>query len=189
MYLFFDTETTGLPRSWKAPVTDINNWPRLVQIAALQFDDAGNKMGDFSAIIRPDGFEIPAEASRIHRITTERALGEGRPLREVLDEFGALINASDYLVAHNMSFDEKIAGAEFLRAGLGNPVDGKKKICTMQSATEYCALEGQYGYKWPKLFELHQKLFGVGFDEAHDASVDIGATAKCFWELRRLKVI
>ena len=38
MYLFFDTETTGLPRSWKAPITDSNNWPRLVQIAWLVFD-------------------------------------------------------------------------------------------------------------------------------------------------------
>jgi hypothetical protein len=35
MYLFFDTETTGLPKSWKAPVTDVNNWPRLVQLAFL----------------------------------------------------------------------------------------------------------------------------------------------------------
>lgn len=24
-YLFFDTETTGLPRNWKAPVSDLNN--------------------------------------------------------------------------------------------------------------------------------------------------------------------
>jgi len=30
MYLFFDTETTGLPRNWKAPVTDLDNWPRMV---------------------------------------------------------------------------------------------------------------------------------------------------------------
>ena len=28
MYLFFDTETTGLPKRWNAPVTDLENWPR-----------------------------------------------------------------------------------------------------------------------------------------------------------------
>jgi uncharacterized protein YprB with RNaseH-like and TPR domain len=37
MYLFFDTETTGLPKNWKAPVTDLNNWPRLVQFAFLKY--------------------------------------------------------------------------------------------------------------------------------------------------------
>ena len=33
MYLIFDTETTGLPKNWNAPVSDIDNWPRCVQIA------------------------------------------------------------------------------------------------------------------------------------------------------------
>ena len=32
-YLFFDTETTGLPRNYKAPSSDTRNWPRLVQLA------------------------------------------------------------------------------------------------------------------------------------------------------------
>ena len=31
-YLFFDTETTGLPANWQAPMSDLENWPRLVQI-------------------------------------------------------------------------------------------------------------------------------------------------------------
>ena len=38
-YLFFDTETTGLPRNWSAPVSDLNNWPRLVQIAWIFYKD------------------------------------------------------------------------------------------------------------------------------------------------------
>ncbi len=33
MYLFFDTETTGLPRNWHAPASDLANWPRLIQLA------------------------------------------------------------------------------------------------------------------------------------------------------------
>jgi len=56
----------------------------------------------------------------------------------------------------------------------------------MESSTNYCAIQGPYGYKWPKLSELHYKLFRTGFDEAHDAAVDIKATAKCFWELKKL---
>ncbi len=33
MYLIFDTETTGLPKNYNAPLTDADNWPRLVQLA------------------------------------------------------------------------------------------------------------------------------------------------------------
>ena len=44
MYLFFDTETTGLPKNWKAPITDLENWPRLVQLAWLVYDNIGNKI-------------------------------------------------------------------------------------------------------------------------------------------------
>ena len=104
----------------------------------------------------------------------------------VLQEFQAMINQAEFLVAHNMSFDEKIVGAEFLRHKMVNSIDSKRKICTMQSTTNFCAIDGLYGYKWPKLSELHFKLFRTGFEEAHNASVDIHATARCFWELKRL---
>jgi len=186
MYLFFDTETTGLPRSWKAPVTDLKNWPRLVQLAYLFYDTQGKMVDQGDYIIKPDGYLIPAEASRIHGITTERAMLEGKPLLAVLHNFHALIEQSMVLVAHNMSFDEKIVGAEFLRNKMQDSLSSKKKICTMQSSTNFCAISGPYGYKWPKLSELHYKLFNTGFEEAHNAAADIQATAKCFWELKRL---
>jgi DNA polymerase III epsilon subunit-like protein len=186
MYLFFDTETTGLPKNWKAPVSDLNNWPRLVQLAYLYYDKNGNKILGGDYIIRPEGFTIPTEASRIHGISTERATREGEYIISVLQKFQSLINQAEVLVAHNMSFDEKIVGAELLRAGMYNSIPAKNKICTMQSTTNFCAIDGPYGYKWPKLSELHYKLFRTGFEEAHNASVDITATAKCFWELKRL---
>lgn len=186
MYLFFDTETTGLPRNWKSPVSDLNNWPRLVQLAYLFYDNNGNRISGGDHIIKPEGFTIPADASNIHGITQERAIREGKPLLTVLQSFQSLINQADYLVAHNMSFDEKIVGAEFLRNRMQDSIAMKKKICTMQSSTNFCAIDGPYGYKWPKLSELHYKLFRTGFEEAHNASVDINATAKCYWELKRI---
>ena len=186
MYLFFDTETTGLPRNWRSPVTDVNNWPRLVQLAYLLYDNSGNKISGGDFIIKPEGFTIPAAASSIHRITTERAIREGQSIAGVLQHFDALVRQASFLVAHNMSFDEKIVGAEFIRNGMQNSVASKNKICTMERSTNYCALYGPYGYKWPKLSELHYKLFRTGFEEAHNAAVDITATAKCFWELKRL---
>lgn len=186
MYLFFDTETTGLPKNWNAPVTDLRNWPRLVQLAYLFFDKNQNLLSEGNFIIKPEGFIIPNEASRIHGISTERAYSEGKNLLSVLQNFQNLIEQTEFLVAHNINFDEKIIGAEFLRNNMKNSIASKKKICTMQGTTNFCKLDGPYGYKWPKLSELHYKLFRTGFEEAHDASVDINTTAKCFWELKKI---
>ncbi len=189
MHLFFDTETTGLPRNWKAPVTDLNNWPRMIQIAWILCDMNGNRIEADDYIIKPENFKIPKDASRVHEITTERAISEGEDLENVLNIFNALIERSDFIVAHNISFDEKILGAELLRKKIQSNFNIKRKLCTMKSSTDYCRLSGPYGYKWPKLSELHIKLFGKDFEEAHDASVDINATERCFWELRRIGLI
>lgn len=186
MYLFFDTETTGLPKNWKAPVTDLNNWPRLVQLGWQRYDEAGNLLDSGDHIIKPEGFTIPAGSANVHGITTERALAEGQVLSTVLQQFYSLIEESSYLVAHNMAFDEKIIGSEFLRNGFSNNISSTPLICTMKSTVDFCQIEGPYGYKWPKLSELHMRLFGVDFEEAHNAAVDITATARCFWELRKL---
>lgn len=189
MYLFFDTETTGLPRNWKAPEADLDNWPRLVQIAWLFYDKSGNKLTGKDFIIKPDGFSIPPDASRIHGISTEKAQREGEDLLTVLKDFSELVDQAECLVAHNMRFDEKIVGAEFLRSKMTNGIPHKMKICTMISSTAYCALDGPYGPKWPKLSELHYKLFETGIEESHNAAVDINATAKCFWEMKRIGVL
>ena len=189
MYLFFDTETTGLPKNWQAPVSDLNNWPRLVQLAYLYYDGEGNKISTGDFIIKPDGFTIPTAASNVHRITTERAIAEGQAITFVLQRFAALVSEAKHLVAHNMSFDENIIGAEFIRHGMPNLIQSKHKICTMKSSIDFCAIAGQYGYKWPKLSELHYKLFREDFAEAHNAAADINATARCFWELKRQGII
>lgn len=188
-YLFFDTETTGLPLSWRAAVSDVDNWPRLVQLAFLYHDAEGNELMAGNYIIKPEGFTIPASASAIHGISNERANAEGIALQEILRKFQQLAHEADFLVAHNMSFDEKIIGSELIRAGISNFIPAKKRICTMQRATDFCRIEGPYGYKWPKLTELYFRLFGNGFEEKHDAAVDIEATAKCFWELKRRGII
>jgi DNA polymerase III epsilon subunit-like protein len=186
MYLFFDTETTGLPRNCRAPVSDLNNWPRLVQLAYLYYDASGNKVAEGDFIIKPDGFTISKGATRIHGITTEKALQDGQPVKGVLENFHALVEKSEFLVAHNIAFDEMIMGSELLRNGMQNSLSDKFKICTMKQTTAFCRLSGEYGHKWPKLSDLHYKLFRTGFSDAHNASPDISITAKCFWELRRI---
>ncbi|MDC9721456.1 MAG: exonuclease domain-containing protein [Urechidicola sp.] len=188
-YLFFDTETTGLPLNWKAPVTDLNNWPRLVQLAYLIYDKNGLLISEGDFIIKPDGFSIPKDSSEIHGISNKEALLIGKDISSVLKDFSSLIEQVKYLVAHNISFDEKIIGSELIRNGMKNIIPSKNKICTMESTTVFCAINGPFGYKWPKLSELHFKLFGNHFEEAHNASIDVKATAKCFWKLREKGLI
>ncbi|HZH68078.1 MAG TPA: 3'-5' exonuclease [Chitinophagales bacterium] len=189
MYFFFDTETTGLPKNWKAPVTDVNNWPRMIQVGYIIYDQTGQPLNTKEYIIRPDGFIIPEEASNIHGVTTERAMDEGLPLYGVLEELHAEITKSSMLVAHNISYDENILGAEFLRENFNNIIPAKKRFCTMKSSVDYCALPGRYGYKWPNLQELHTKLFNQRFEGAHNALADIKATADCFWRMKELNII
>ena len=189
MYLFFDTETTGLPRDWNAPVTDLSNWPRMVQSGWILCDNEGNRVESDGYIIKPENFTIPVESSRVHGISTARAMSEGVSLERVLSQFEDLIERSDYIVGHNISFDEKIVGAEFLRKNIRSSFNNKRSLCTMKLSTDYCRIPGRYGYKWPTLSELHIKLFGEDFEEAHDASVDINATERSFWRLKQLGVI
>ena len=97
MYLIFDTETTGLPKNWNAPATNIHNWPRLVQIAWLIFDKLENQVESKNFIIRPDGFVIPPAATQVHGITMEKAQKEGDQLADVLQQFATDIKKSDIL--------------------------------------------------------------------------------------------
>lgn len=189
MYLFFDTETTGLPKRWNAPVTDVDNWPRLVQLAWMMFNSEGKLVAAKDYMVQPEGFIIPPEASRVHGITTLMAKEKGLPLQEVMEEFSVQIDRAAALVGHNISFDECIVGAEFERLRMMTTLFLKPRYCTMKSSTEYCKLPGKKGYKSPKLSELHQVLFGTGFDNAHNAMADVEATARCFWELRKRGVV
>ena len=189
MYLFLDTETTGLPRSWRAPVSELENWPRLVQIAWARFDARHRHLQTKACIVRPEGFTIPREAQRVHGISTKRAIAEGRPLPGVLRRFAAAAAKARVVVAHNLRFDEAVIAAEFLRLGLGVPLAGKRRVCTMLEATDYCGIPSWRGYKWPTLSELHASLFGLELEEAHNAEADVTTCAKCFFELKRRRII
>ena len=182
MYLIFDTETTGLPQNWKAPLTDFDNWPRLVQLAWQVHDIEGKLIDVQNYIVKPEGFDIPYNAAKIHGISTQRAEKEGMPLVEVLEIFMQELEKVKFVVGHNISFDNSIVGCEFLRKNMSNLLQSMPAIDTKDNATDYCQIPGGRGgkFKWPKLTELHQKLFGEAFAEAHNASADVEATARCF---------
>ncbi len=186
MLLIFDTETTGLPQRYNAPLNDFGNWPRVVQLAWQLHDETGALIEHHSEIIIPEGFEIPFAASKIHHITTDWALNNGKSLKTVLDRFSKALNRANFYAGHNIEFDRKVLGAEFLRLGLDDLFDQKVFVDTKSEATTaFCALPGGKGgkFKWPSLLELHTKLFGQAFSEAHNAAFDVDANAKVFFAL------
>ncbi len=191
MFLIFDTETTGLPKNWNAPVTDLDNWPRLVQLAWQLHDEEGQLIEDKNYVVTPDGFTIPYNSIKIHHITMDIASEKGIPLSEVLKEFDTALAKTKFVVGHNVEFDLNIMGAEYLRSDLANPMLDYEAIDTKDESIAYCALPGGRGgqFKWPKLEELHEKLFGAKFAEAHNAAYDVEATTRCFLELVRLGII
>jgi DNA polymerase III epsilon subunit-like protein len=189
MFLIFDCETTGLPRNWRAPIADLDNWPRVIQLAWSLFDKEERNVESAIHIVRPDGFEIPADVQRIHGISTERALAEGKMLSTVLQEFSAAVEKSEVLIAHNVKFDESIVSAEYLRLKIKPPFAGRKRFCTMERTAGLCRIQGPYGYKWPTLSQLHLELFKSGYEDAHDAGADVAACARCFFELKRRQLI
>ncbi len=189
MYLIFDTETTGLPRSWNAPASDVDNWPRAVQLAWEVYDGQGHRKRWESFLIRPEGFQVPKDAERIHGISTKKALIEGRALVDVIDAFAKEVQGARVLVSHNIRFDGNVIAAEFHRVGRRSKLHYKTSVCTMSASTEFCGIPGPYGFKWPTLSELYSTLFGKRLKEAHDASVDVSACAKCFFELKRRGIV
>ena len=192
MFLIFDTETTGLPRNYNAPLSDSDNWPRVVQIAWQLHDVKGNLISANSIIVKPNGFTIPFNAAQVHGISTERALAEGNDLQVVMNEFVEAVKQTKYLCGHNIEFDLSIVGAEFIRLGMSDFFAGKPVIDTKNDdVTEFCAIPGGRGgkYKWPKLEELYVKLFNQGFEAAHNAAFDVQATAKAFFELLKRNIL
>lgn len=189
MYLIFDTETTGLPQRWDAPITDTDNWPRCIQIAWQLHDDMGKCIESQDYLVKPEGFDIPYDAEKIHGISTELAESQGVLLSEVLEKFNIALGKTKFVVGQNVKFDLNIMGAEFVRENVANQLQDLPVLdtCTEHTANLCQISGGRYGkFKLPTLSELHEHLFGAGFFEAHNATADVEATTRCFFELIRL---
>lgn len=190
MYIIFDTETTGLPKNWKAPITDTDNWPRCVQLAWQLHDDMGRLVEANSFLIQPNGFDIPYDAEKIHGISTALAQKEGVSLETALQAFNIALNQAKFVVGQNIEFDLNIMGCEFHRLSTPTKLSELPTLdtCSEQTA-ELCRLPGGKGgrFKLPTLTELHDYLFHESFEEAHNATADVEATARCFFELIRIR--
>ena len=189
-YLVFDTETTGLPVSMSAPITNSSLWPHIVQISWITVSNKEIKKKE-DHIIKPEGFRIPYESARIHGISDVYATTHGEPLKDVLSAFCSDVLASNMIIGHNLEFDRKVVLAELFRVHIDDPFVDKTSVCTMKKSTVYCAFPGKgwLGYRYPRLEELYKKLFGKRLKGAHNALHDVEATYECYKELVRLGVI
>jgi DNA polymerase III subunit epsilon len=195
--IFFDTETNGLPKNYKASVLEVDNWPRVIQFAWEVYDTEAGAAVSQAFLIKPEGWQIPTEKFWLDNgFHQKSSLEKGVPIQEVLPQFIEWVNSCDVLVAHNIGFDHPIIGAEMVRAGMKT---AKKlhKICTMEATIQLCKIpfgNSKYGnrpgnYKWPKLEELYQFLFKKPMEGAHDACADVRACRECFLELVKRGVI
>ena len=188
MFLIFDTETTGLPKNFKAPITDTDNWPRVVQLAWQLHDENGKIIKHNASLVKPDGYTIPYDSEKVHGISTALAESDGKPLDEVIAAFLYDLKQATFIVGHNLNFDINVLGCEFIRLGMDSTLDSLPVLdtCTEESAALVQLSGGKGGkFKLPTLSELYFFLFKESFVEAHNATADVEATTRCFFELIR----
>ncbi|MFL2592140.1 MAG: DNA polymerase III subunit alpha [Flavobacteriaceae bacterium] len=191
MFLIFDTETTGLPKRWDAPISDLNNWPRVVQLAWQLHDEDGSLISNKTHIIKPVDFDIPFESEKVHGISTLLATQMGEKIQIVFNEFLKDLSLAKYIVGHNLKFDINVVSSELYRLDIENQLLNKKVLdtCTENTAN-ICKLQGGRSgkFKFPTLVELYDNLFKNQFENAHNASADVEANAMVFFELIRQKL-
>jgi DNA polymerase III epsilon subunit-like protein len=137
----------------------------------------------------------------LHGITKEISQNKGKNINELIDVFCNHLKSVDVLVGHNIEFDIKMLKVELLRFIYSNTISDEKSIkyknnlydlsnfeniyCTMQKSIDLCGIKKQDKFgkeynKYPKLIELHQKLFNTSPDNLHNAFNDILITLRCY---------
>ena len=174
--VIFDTETTGLPKARNPSTDGPNNWPHLVSISWVVLDSDTNEiLKERNYIIKPLNWDIPAESTMIHGITTEYATHCGIDLYSAISEF--VTEECHMIVAHNMEFDiNVVVNAVLWDLKLQFPPIRPKQICTMKLGRDLCMIPGKYGkYKYPKLKELYYHAFKKMADESklHNSFYDV----------------
>ena len=207
--LVFDTETTGLPKSKIINPDTLNLWPHIVQFSYVIYDTVLNDIVETcdSIVKLEDGITIPEDSTKIHGITDEISKKNGIEIDLILEDFFYHLNNVDLLVGHNVSFDINMIKIELLRIIYENHLNisddeiktikynlhfltnYKNICCTLQSSIDLCNIKainkfGKEYIKFPKLLELHQKLFESTPNNLHNSFNDILVTLRCYIKLR-----
>ncbi|MFD5424781.1 3'-5' exonuclease [Streptomyces sp. NPDC127084] len=171
----FDLETTG---------TDPLD-ARIVTAAVVSVED-GRPVRRRIWLADP-GIRIPAQASAIHGISSERAAAEGRPASEVAEQIAATL--TDYwkagvpIVAYNAAFDLTLLSAELVRHGLPSLAErlarGQEGSGIGPVIDPYTIDRAVDRYRRGKrTLEAVCAEYGVVLEEAHEASADALAAVR-----------
>ncbi len=178
----FDTETTGFISKKE---TDLNKQPKIVQFAWILWDlNNGTFVEEkrVNILINP-WIPIPFWASQVHHIY-DIDIKDAPDIKQVMNEILENINEPDLIIWHNIEFDEDMVKLELKRMQREYAYKPKQSICTMKTTVDYCSIQWNWArFKYPKLWELHKKLFDQYFVWAHDAMVDVEATLRSFVKL------
>lgn len=183
----FDTETTGLP-NWKIPSDDPSQ-PHLVELAAMLYNDAGELVEQFEAIIKPDGWIIPDDVIAVHGITNELAMDVGISEAEALEGFLAIHAKASLRIAHNVNFDDRIIRIglkRYFSEEIADQFKAGPKYCTCQQSRSIVALPSN---KLPKLGEAYKHFTGEELIEAHRAAADAAACARVYFGIQALQPV
>lgn len=191
MYLFFDTETTGLP-NYDLPLTD-KAQPHIVQLALVLTDEDGREAMVWKGPIVPEGFTIDegGRAFEVNKIGNEFANKYGVSLAGALTFFRSFQNRAVLKVAHNYRFDGFLLKAAHEKNGI-DPGPVIDKFCTMKAMTDIMKLPPTAnmvaaGFDKPKsakLSEAYKYCTGKELVGAHDALADVRACKDVFFWLK-----
>jgi DNA polymerase-3 subunit epsilon len=179
--LFLDTETSGLPKKWNKKYTDSDNWPHVLQLAWIIFDEEQNEVKRTNKYIYEPLISISPASEQIHGLTPPFLMKHGEKKKEVLRKLSHDIKKyKPQIVGHFLSFDLQILAAEFYRSNLVFPFDGLSYFCTLLHSKKY--VRNPHMVHLP-LSLLHESLFSEIAENMHDAEQDAEITAKCYFEM------
>lgn len=193
MYLFYDTETTGLP-DFKTPAEKFAAHPGIAQLAAILADEYYNILGTFNLIVKqPESVPYSEDAAKVHGITKEMMNSYGVSPKLATRLFIEAMQKPITLVAHNEAFDRKMLRIEMHRNGYGEQAEKLRGLpgeCTMRLADPIMKMEptdkmlaaGFNKNKPPKLEEAYEYFTGKALENAHDAMAD----ARAVMEIHRI---
>lgn len=176
--LAFDVESTGVD-----PET-----ARIVTAACIAIGPGNTGVTDRKTWLADPGVEIPAEATEVHGVTTERARAEGRPAAEVVDEIACWLDGAGWngyeaqtpMVVMNAAYDLTVLARELARYGLGELRLGPVlDVFVIDRACDpYRAGKRTLG----DLAAHYQ----VRQSDAHDAAGDCLTAARVLWRQRQV---
>lgn len=186
--LVFDTETTGFINKKEL---NLDAQPYIIQFAGILWELQNWEYKEIwrkDILIKPP-IPIPYWASQVHHIY-DIDVKDSPVMKDQIEEMMNFLSQADIIIGHNIEYDESMIKLELKRLEKLHLYAPNQVLCTMKTTVDYCALQWNWArFKYPKLWELHKKLFGEYFVGAHDAMVDVEATLKCFLELEKQNVI